>query len=63
MLNGEERTIPDGLSVAGLVESLGFAVGTVVVERNGSVVVRSEAVSTLLAGGDRLELVRAVAGG
>lgn len=63
MLNGSEQTIPDRLTVAALVEHLGFAVGSVVVERNGSVVVRSEAALTPVEAGDSLELVRAVAGG
>lgn len=63
ILNGVERTVPDALTVASLVTSLGFAVGSVVVERNGAVVVRSEAASTPVEAGDRMELVRAVAGG
>lgn len=63
MLNGEARPVPDGLSVADLLRWLGLRLGTVVVERNGAVVVRSEAATTPLAAGDRLELVRAVAGG
>ena len=37
--------------------------GTVVVERNGEALVRSELDGVVLADGDRLELVRAVAGG
>ena len=35
----------------------------IVVERNGEPVARSERATTRLASGDRLELVRAVAGG
>ncbi len=62
-VNGEDRHCQDGMSVAALVESLGLGLGYVVVERNGEVVARATAEQTMLAEGDRLELVRAVAGG
>ena len=61
--NGEERVLPDGSSVMDLLEHLGLGARWVLVERNGEPVDRARLGSTALADGDRLELVRAVAGG
>jgi sulfur carrier protein len=63
VVNGEPREIADGTSLTALLESLGLRVGSVVVEHNGTALLRSEVSGALLADGDRLELVRAVAGG
>lgn len=62
-VNGEDRAYDDGTTVPQLLADLGLALGSVVVERNGVALVRSEAAGTVLADGDVLELVRAVAGG
>lgn len=62
-VNGESREVEDGTAVAGLIESLGLPVGSVVVERNGTALVPSEHGEVVLEDGDVLELVRAVAGG
>ena len=61
--NGDEVEVADGASVADLLEQLGLGRRLIVVERNGEPVPRRELASTALADGDRLELVRAVAGG
>lgn len=61
--NGDEVEVADDASVADLLELLGLAKRLVVVERNGEPVPRSERATTRLRDGDRLELVRAVAGG
>ena len=63
VLNGSDRELDDGTRLVALIESLGFRPGSVVVERNGEALVRSEMDAVVLADGDRLELVRAVAGG
>ena len=63
IVNGEPREMPAGTTLPGLLAELGLATGWVVVERNGSALLRSEAERTVLADGDVLELVRAVAGG
>ena len=63
VLNGEAREVADGLGLVALIEQLGLRPGSVVVERNGEALVRSEMDGVVLADGDRLELVRAVAGG
>ena len=62
-VNGEARAVPDGTTVPGLLEQLGLQVGSVVVEHNGTALLRSEVLAATLAEGDVLELVRAVAGG
>jgi sulfur carrier protein len=62
-VNGEPREVVDGTSLPRLLEDLGLQIGSVVVELNGTVLLRSEAVAAGLVDGDVLELVRAVAGG
>ena len=62
-VNGGVRDLPDGLALVALIEQLGLRPGSVVVERNGEALVRSEMDAVTLADGDTLELVRAVAGG
>jgi sulfur carrier protein len=63
VVNGAPREVEDGTSLPQLLEQLGLRVGSVVVEHNGTALLRSELAGTQLADGDRLELVRAVAGG
>jgi sulfur carrier protein len=61
--NGRPVEMPDGATVADLLASLDLAGRVVVVERNGEPVERSRVATEILATGDRLEVVRAVAGG
>ena len=61
--NGDEVTLRDASTVNDLLEHLGLGARWVLVERNGDPVHRDELATTVLAEGDRLELVRAVAGG
>lgn len=62
-LNGEDRTIPDALTVMGLVRYLELEPGWVVVERNLEALDRALWDSVLLAPGDQIELVRFMGGG
>lgn len=62
-VNGGPRDLPDGLGLVALIEQLGLRPGSVVVERNGEALPRSAMDGVVLADGDTLELVRAVAGG
>lgn len=62
-VNGERHDVADGLALPDLLAELGLRVGAVVVERNGTALLRSEVLATTLEDGDVLELVRAVAGG
>jgi sulfur carrier protein len=63
VVNGEPRIAEPGTTLPELLAQLGLGVGWVVVERNGSALLRKEVEATVLADGDVLELVRAVAGG
>ncbi len=60
--NGDAVDLADGATVEDLLDSLGLGGRWVLVERNGEPVPRTVLASTILAEGDRLELVRAVAG-
>jgi thiamine biosynthesis protein ThiS len=62
-LNGEQREVPDGLSLAGLVEWLELPADRVAIERNLEVVKKANWNETRLENGDRLEIVRMVGGG
>ena len=62
-VNGESRRLPPGTSLAALLDELALAGKKVAVERNGDIVPRSRHGATLLAEGDRLEIVVAVGGG
>ena len=61
--NGDEVVLGEASTVMDLLEHLGLGARWVLVERNGEPVDRAELGTTVLAEGDRLELVRAVAGG
>lgn len=62
-LNGEQREVPDGLTLAGLIEWLELPLDRVAVEHNLEVVKRANWEATRLESGDRLEIVRMVGGG
>jgi sulfur carrier protein len=62
-VNGAAREIAAPLPLPELLAGLGLKPGTVVVELNGTALLRSEVDGVVLGDGDRLELVRAVAGG
>lgn len=61
--NGRPVELRDGGRLVELIELLGLGQRWVVAEVNGEAVNRSEMPSLVLADGDRIELVRAVAGG
>ena len=61
--NGKAYEVPSGLTVADFVRERGLDPRLVVVEHNGEALERSRYERIRLAEGDRLELVRAVAGG
>lgn len=63
VVNGEERSVPDGTTVAALLGELGLEPGAVVVERNRAIVARDDVEAVRLEEGDRLEIVRFVGGG
>jgi sulfur carrier protein len=61
--NGRPVELADGATLDELLAHLGLGAKWVVVERNGEPVPRRQSATTVLSDGDRLELVRAVAGG
>jgi thiamine biosynthesis protein ThiS len=61
--NGETYQVEAGISLTTFLEQNGQMPGKVVVERNGDALSPSDADGTLLEPGDRLEIVRSVAGG
>jgi sulfur carrier protein len=63
LVNGEEREVPSGLTVSGLIELLGLGSGPVAIERNREVVPRAQHPSTALEDRDVIEIVHFVGGG
>jgi sulfur carrier protein len=62
-VNGSAHRLEVPVNVRALLERLEMAGKKVAVERNGEIVPRSAHSSTLVADGDRLEIVVAVGGG
>ena len=62
-VNGEPREVPEGSSIASLIEGLGLVGRRVAVERNRDIVSRERFLATALAAGDTTELVQFVGGG
>jgi sulfur carrier protein len=62
-VNGADREVTPGSTVAELVEGLALVAGRVAVERNGDVVPRRRWSEAVLAEGDRVEIVTFVGGG
>ncbi len=63
VLNGEDHELASGLTVRQLVEALGLGLGPVAVEVNQAVVPRAEHATSVLADGDKVEVVHFVGGG
>jgi len=63
VVNGEERAVAEGTTVAGLLADLGLSRQHVAVEANREIVPRAEHAGRRLADGDRLEIVTFVGGG
>lgn len=62
-LNGEEKVITDGLSIAGLLSMLKLKIDAIAVERNEEIVRKANYENTILKEGDTLEIVHLVGGG
>jgi thiamine biosynthesis protein ThiS len=62
-VNGEEVRLPEGASVASVLERLHVSTPRVAVERNREIVPKAEYAATRLAPGDVLEVVEFVGGG
>ncbi|MCZ7419097.1 sulfur carrier protein ThiS [Verrucosispora sp. WMMA2121] len=62
-VNGADRSLPDGLTVADLVRDVTGQQRGVAVAVNGEVVPRTGWPATVLCGGDRVEVLSAAQGG
>lgn len=62
-INGEIRHFPSPLTVAGLIEALGYAGKRIALELNGEIVPRGRHTEVMLTDGDCIEIVVAVGGG
>jgi thiazole synthase len=62
-INGEPRTLADSLSIADLLDQLGYDRCRIAVEVNQAVVPRARHIECRLAGGDQVEIVQLVGGG
>lgn len=62
-VNGKPFALPEGATLTDLIEAMGMGSRWVVAEHNGEAVPRADHDRVRLASGDRVELVRAVAGG
>jgi sulfur carrier protein len=62
-INGDQREVPDGLTVAALLEHVGLNAGRVAVERNRDVLPRTRWKDTRVETSDAYEIVQLVGGG
>ena len=63
IVNGEERSVPDGLTLTGLLGHLAIDPRMVVVEHNRTIVRRVGLDGVTVQGGDEVEIVQFVGGG
>jgi len=62
-VNGTPRSVPDGLTVRGLLEHLALTDGPVAVEINRAIVPRARHAEHAIAPNDAIEIVHFVGGG
>lgn len=62
-VNGIERTVAAGTTVAGLLSELSISLARVAVERNKDLVPKQKFAEIVLAEGDAVEIVQFVGGG
>jgi len=62
VLNGKDREVR-ATQVEELVAEIGLPLAATLVEHNGTALLRSEWIKTQLHSGDRVEIIRMVAGG
>lgn len=63
IVNGTERELPDGITVAGLLEALTIPSNGTAVALDGEVVPRARHTETVLSDGATVEILTAVQGG
>lgn len=63
IINGDEKRVEKGLTLAGLLESIGIIPTKVAVERNREIVPKSTYNDVMIEDGDQLEIVHFIGGG
>lgn len=63
LINSEPRVVAGAKNIAELIDELGLPAPATLVEHNGLALRRDEWAGRVLSEGDRIELVRIVAGG
>jgi sulfur carrier protein len=63
VVNGKERIFNEGTTLSEMLNTLSLEITGMIIERNLEVVSRSEYDKTALKDGDKIELIRLVAGG
>jgi thiazole synthase len=63
VVNGKPREASDGLTVSALIAELGITAPQVAVEHNMDIVDRERFADTVLAEGDKVEIIHFVGGG
>jgi len=63
ILNGESRSVAAATTIAALVRELNLLPATLLIEHNGLALHREEWNSRAVREGDKIELIRVVAGG
>ncbi len=62
-VNGEQKQVPQGLNIPRLLEQLGIRADRVAIERNLNILPKNLWQETIVASGDRFEIVHFVGGG
>ncbi len=62
-LNGSAKTIPEAMTVTGLLQELGLVSASVVVELNRAILQPESYATILLQDNDQVEIIRFVGGG
>jgi thiamine biosynthesis protein ThiS len=62
-VNGEQKNVPAGLNIPRLLDQLGIRSDRVAIERNLNIVPKERWLETVVASGDRFEIVHFVGGG
>lgn len=63
VVNGAEREVPDGATVAAVLSALGLPTAGIAVAVDGQVVPRADHATTVVVPGSALEVLTAVQGG
>ncbi len=62
-INGEERLVDEGATLAEMLAAAGYEQKYIAVEYNGGVIMADDYATVVLKDGDKLEIVRFVGGG